>query len=142
MIHQKQPTPTTCGQACVAMLVGVSVSHVIDVLGGETTEAAELRQYLSDMEVYVDRKASRWPRRGLPAASTMVVMKAGMRKDGTPAKHWVVLSWEPKPTDTTPEKSYKVYDPALNQVHSLEKYNRKYMENAKFTAYFAAQRES
>ena len=36
-----QPTPTTCGQACIAMLAGVSVEEVCQVMDNDSTTSYE-----------------------------------------------------------------------------------------------------
>jgi len=37
----RQPTPTSCGQACIAMLAGVSVDEVCQVMGNDSTTSYE-----------------------------------------------------------------------------------------------------
>jgi hypothetical protein len=39
----RQPTATTCGQTCLAMLLGVPVDDVVDAIGGRATTWRELR---------------------------------------------------------------------------------------------------
>lgn len=48
MIERKhQPTPTTCGQTCVAMILGRPVAEVVEQMGGAATFAEDLVAYLS-----------------------------------------------------------------------------------------------
>jgi hypothetical protein len=42
----RQPTHSTCGQTCVAMVVGESVEVIVESMGGRQTHAYELREEL------------------------------------------------------------------------------------------------
>lgn len=46
VVDLKQPTPTTCGQTCVAMLLGCPVEAVVASVGAKGTTWPQLRAYL------------------------------------------------------------------------------------------------
>lgn len=51
LIHQKQPTPKTCAQACIAMAIGMPVQDVISRFGDEAMDQRGLLRALEDCRV-------------------------------------------------------------------------------------------
>lgn len=87
--HQFQPTPTSCGQTCIAMLLGIPARQVIRDMDDGPTVPRELAEYLRPHGFNVpDRLVRMSSATRLPAFAIVRVLWAPRTRHG----HWVLWS--------------------------------------------------
>ena len=96
MKHVKQLTKNGCGQACIAMIAGVSFMTVVKKMNktGKTT-TRDIRKGLSYFKIKASEKRERISKKTKLPKLCMVFIQSKDRKQ----KHWVVyrdgIFWDP-----------------------------------------------
>jgi hypothetical protein len=96
IVHQRQPSKNSCGQTCVAMLLGVPAADVIASIPDKTgTVASQLGSYIIRAGGRCDQRCQRgWAR---PPTALCRVRWGGDPKDRR--AHWVLWAegefWDP-----------------------------------------------
>lgn len=137
MKRLRQPTNKTCGQTCIAMLMGLeNADEIVKAMGNRKTTASSLRDNLIFRGFEVS-ETRRWTQDGLHyVPRTVIAMKQGKTPEGKTWKHWVLIVWEEYPAYDGKGR-HLILDPAVNGTHTFEQYRKKgYLDNAKFTSYF------
>ena len=86
-VHKIQPTPRSCGQTCLAMLLGVPVGDVfVKLVKSRGTTGRQLRRFLVERgrNVGEEQRYVGW----LPAVALVRIEWPGPRARG----HWIVRS--------------------------------------------------
>ena len=111
--HVHQRTVSSCGLACIAMLMGRPVGRVRRVLksrlaeyDGDCTDVADLRFALRRLGARLGRKvrSSSWKRLAQRHTRALAAVSYREHKDGTARWHWVVFDgtwlepavWDPR----------------------------------------------
>lgn len=98
MKHQTQPSRRSCGQTCVAMLLGIPASDVIaDIPDKKGTHGYQLAEYLNARGFRVPTRPLRYRHGDFPWGKTAIVRVRWDEKQHR--SHWVVWSdgrfWDP-----------------------------------------------
>jgi len=89
MRDQVQPTPTTCGQTLVAMLVGVNTDDVCGLIGEGFTYPRDLRKALSHYGFEMEKRSThKLP--DMPADSGTWLLFGQTMRDHRLVGHWML----------------------------------------------------
>ena len=120
-----------CGQACVAMLLGIPLEDSIKLFGHQKgTSALMIHEVLATQGIKCDKKLAVAPYKHLKGWCSAVVtfMKVQMHKDKTgkrPSSHWVLNVYG------------KIYDPGPYDVHTMKPGARVYPSIDMFSRTYA-----
>jgi hypothetical protein len=111
IVDIRQPTSTTCGQTCLAMLLGVDVDTIVRRIGGGPTTWAQLRGVLVTSGWQAQLRLSPRMRRnrtvtlgdigGTPGGVALCRVRWGDRRHGA---HWVLWADEEWHDPLVPER--------------------------------------
>lgn len=120
MKHLRQPTPSTCGQTCVAMLAGLELHTAIDVVGhARGTRRREIRRVLERLGCRVGDLHTLAPDEvPNPCARGLLEVRRPHGSDLRWRGHWVALDGcgfvlDPEAPEPIPLESYREHVRAL-----------------------------
>lgn len=122
----RQPTPSTCGQTCVAMLAGIELHTAIDVVGhARGTRRREIRRVLERLGCRVGDLHTLAPDElPDPNARGLLEVRLPFGSDLRWRGHWAALDgcgfvFDPEASAPIPLESYREHARALLGVDDL-----------------------
>jgi len=110
---EEQPTDSTCGQTCIAYIVGVSVDDVISVIGKKKgTYGTDLKKALKVYNVPHSDKMIRISKKTIKPDHCIVGMQNNLKREG----HWVIF------------RKGKYYDPGNGTILSQQEFRDGYID--------------